>query len=271
MTKAPARRQVGPLSASEGARLPWRRPVSAPAGRPTVAIRPGRAGCRRAAQVTVGLSWMSRPSRGTGPGHRTVAPGATHGLDCGATCTTLAPDQRDGTTGLASATCVQNACKRFSTKRRLADSPTRGDGADLGEHHQLRSDNTGHHGPGSPLNLRVRGSSPWRRTIPDLALCTFWPICGTHGAGPKRANACKKRARLARISPSTRNLLVPSQASAGQNAAAPANRSRRRAVVEHQQTSRADGGSHQRTPATMLDLKMADPAAVRERRASRVC
>jgi hypothetical protein len=32
----------------------------------------------------VGLSWMSRPSRGTGPGHRTVAPGAPRGLDAGA-------------------------------------------------------------------------------------------------------------------------------------------------------------------------------------------
>ena len=151
--------------------------MSVPAGRPTVAIRPGRAECRRAAPVTVGLSWMSRPSRGTGPGHRTVAPGATHGLDCGATCTTLAPDHWDVTTGLASATCVQDACKRFSTKRRLADHPTRGDGADQREHHQLQSDNTGHHGSGSPLNLRVRGSSPWRRTMSDLALYTFPTTC----------------------------------------------------------------------------------------------
>jgi hypothetical protein len=70
---------------------------------------------------------------------------------------------------------VQDACKQFSTGRPPADSPTRHDGADLGEHHHPQSDNTRHHGPGSPLNLRVRGSSPWRRTMPDLALCGFSP------------------------------------------------------------------------------------------------
>ena len=81
---------------------------------------------------------------------------------------------------LAPATCVQDACKRFSTGRGLADSPTRQEGADQREHHQPQSDNTSHHRSGSPLNLRVRGSSPWRRTMPDLAFCTFWPICPRH-------------------------------------------------------------------------------------------
>jgi hypothetical protein len=122
---------------------------------------------------------MSRPSRRTGPGHRTVA-----GCDTwsGWWCkhAVRSPDPADVTTGLASAACVQDACKRFSTKRRPADSPTREDGADLREHHQPSSEPTGHHRSGSPLNLRVRGSSPWRRTMPDLAFCTFWPICPRH-------------------------------------------------------------------------------------------
>src|SRR5665213_3536421 len=67
-----------------------------------------------------------------------------------------------------------NASARASGQ---ADSPTRDMGADLGQHHEPRSDNTGHHTPGSPLNLRVRGSSPWRRTTSDLALYTFPTTC----------------------------------------------------------------------------------------------
>ena len=162
-------------------------------------------GYRRAAQVTVGLSWMSRPSRGTGPGHRTVARcAAWSGWWCNMHY--ARPDHWDVTTGLASATCVQDACKRFSTKRRLADHPTRGDGADQREHHPLRSDNTSHHRSGSPLNLRVRGSSPWRRTMPDLAFYIFGPSYLGQSSSPDRANACKLRARLARIDPDTGNL-----------------------------------------------------------------
>ena len=66
----------------------------------------------------------------------------------------------------------RDACKMGANgsarDRRPANSSPREEGADLREHHQPSPENTGHHGPGSPLNLRVRGSSPWRRTISDL-------------------------------------------------------------------------------------------------------
>jgi hypothetical protein len=42
------------------------------------------------------------------------------------------------------------------------------------------------------LNPRVRGSSPWRRTRPDLVLYLFW----LHSRGPFRAGGCSTFARL---------------------------------------------------------------------------
>jgi hypothetical protein len=107
---------------------------------------------------------------------------------------------------LARPRCVRDACKQFSTGRRLADSSTREGSADLRKHHQPSSEPTGHHGSGSPLNLRVRGSSPWRRTTSDLAFCISKPTFPAQVVSPKRANGCKKRAALARIAATVRNL-----------------------------------------------------------------
>ena len=181
-----------------GRRVSSTSPFRPPTGSPNVQFGRRRGGCRRAAQVTVGMSWMSRLSRGTVlvPAQST---GAAHALDGDARCGTLAPIVQALRMAFAFAACVQDACKRFNTGCRLTDSATREDGGDLQEHHEPPSGPTGHHGPGSPLNLRVRGSSPWRRTMPDLALCSFQAASRRHVVGPKRANACKKRARLARI------------------------------------------------------------------------
>jgi hypothetical protein len=118
---------------------------------------------------------------------------------------------------------------RFSTDRQPADRPTREGVADLRKHPQPPSDNTGHHGSGSPLNLRVRGSSPWRRTTSDLAFCGFSPACPRYVVGPKQANACKKRAALARIAAAVRNLRVRDQAQTVQRCTASWDVSRRRA------------------------------------------
>jgi len=107
---------------------------------------------------------------------------------------------------LPPARCVQDACKRFSTKRRLTDHPTREDGADLGEHHQPESDNTGHHGPGSPLNLRVRGSSPWRRTTSDLALCDSNPRARAASEGQSVQMRAESERGSHALNPPRRNL-----------------------------------------------------------------
>jgi hypothetical protein len=150
--------------------------------------------------VTTTRGWVPTAARYPANVDRSMSDWASRRdtLDCGAP-------------GLAATLgCVQNACERPVTDHQRAHGSTRANDADLVEHHQPRPDNTGHHTPGSPLNLRVRGSSPWRRTMSDLAFCTCWPICATNGAGPKRANACKKRARLARIEPQPRNLRVRS-------------------------------------------------------------
>src|SRR5450631_3251424 len=139
---------------------------------------------------------------------------------------------------LPPARCVQDACKRFSTKRRLTDHPTREDGADLGEHHEPPSDNTGHHGPGSPLNLRVRGSSPWRRTMPDLGFCSFPTI----RRSLVKVQCVQMRAESERGSHASkappRNLQVGGQPNPCNIATASWDVSRRRAIVERPQTSK---------------------------------
>ena len=63
----------------------------------------------------------------------------------------------------------RDACKMRANgsarDRRPANRSPREEGADLREHHQPPPESTGHHGPGLSRNLRVRGSSPWRRTM----------------------------------------------------------------------------------------------------------
>ena len=95
---------------------------------------------------------------------------------------------------------MQDACKPFSTRRQLADSPTHERAADVRKHHQPSSGPTGHHEPGSPLNLRVRGSSPWRRTMSDLAFLyspAHLPQCVSSAQigqmRPRRSTACTHR------------------------------------------------------------------------------
>jgi hypothetical protein len=104
--------------------------------------------------------------------------------------------------------CVHHACEPFSTGHQPADRPTRVGRFDLRKHHQPSSDNTGHDGPGLSLNLRVRGSSPWRRTMSDLGFCSSLATGRRHVVGPNQANECKKRAALARIAAAIRNLRV---------------------------------------------------------------
>jgi hypothetical protein len=88
---------------------------------------------------------------------------------------------------LARPRCVRDACKQFSTGRRLADSSTREGSADLRKHHQPSSEPTGHHGSGSPLNLRVGVQ------VPGGAPRLTWPYAIlTHGPELRlRAKACK--------------------------------------------------------------------------------
>jgi len=114
------------------------------------------------------LSWMTRPNRRTNLA-RARWPLASRGLDGGAICTGLTPITLDVPNGVAFAACGQDACKRFSTGLRLADSPTQREAADLQKHHQRPSGPTDHHELGLCLSLRVRGSSLWR---PPLT----WPF-----------------------------------------------------------------------------------------------
>ena len=155
-----------------GRRVSSTSPFRSPTGSPNAQFWRRRWGVPASSSSNGWVVWTSRLSRGTdlAPAQST---GAAHALDGGARCGTLAPIVRALRMAFAFATCVQDACKRFNTGCRLTDSATREDGGDLREHHEPPSGPTGHHGPGSPLNLRVRGSSPWRPTTSDLALCTF--------------------------------------------------------------------------------------------------
>ena len=188
-----------------GRRVSSTSPFRSPTGSPNAQFWRRRWGVPASSSSNGWVVWTSRLSRGPdlAPAQST---GAAHALDGGARCGTLAPIVRALRMAFAFATCVQDACKRFNTGCRLTDSATREDGGDLREHHEPPSGPTGHHGPGSPLNLRVRGSSPWRRTMPDLAFYIFGPSYLGQSSSPDRANACKLRARLARIDPDTGNL-----------------------------------------------------------------
>src|SRR5450432_3692255 len=87
------------------------------------------------------------------------------------------------------------------------------------------------------LNLRVRGSSPWRRTMSDLAFYDSWAACRQQVAVPKHANACRKRAALARIVAAVRNLRARGPARTAQYGTHLGRVTAPRTPVEYQQFS----------------------------------
>jgi hypothetical protein len=107
------------------------------------------------------------------------------------------------------------------------------------------------------FGVQVPGGAPRLRTMPDLALCTCWPICATHGARPK-AVKCVQEASTACTHQSIDTKTAGVKPSARRpNGTAPANRSRAVQELNTSRLPRAYGGSHQRMPATMLDVKQA--------------
>ena len=101
---------------------------------------------------------------------------------------------------------MQHARERFSTDHQTADSATWQCGADLGKHHRPSSDPIGHHRSGSPLNLRVRGSSPWRRTTSDLALCDSNPQARAASEGQSVQMRAESERGSHALNPTRRNL-----------------------------------------------------------------